>query len=279
MRVKHILIEDPQKTSQQANKPSKLSPSQAFLKKITNQIFNQADFLDLCRQDEILCCFALDVCTWSDFAKIGLDLVRSPSQNAQDGGKIYLGSQVRKWREQVYCFVDLETTDPNPSRGNVLEIGAILCNGAGEVLGNFESLVKNLEIPPIIGEITGIQQEEVQNAPEIKEVLKEFREFLGTAIFVAHNVRFDYGFLDALYQRHFGIGLYNQSLCTIKMAQKLIQSPKFSLAFLNEFLCIHTPISHRAYPDAYTCKEIFLSICQNLPRGIRSAQNLLNFCR
>lgn len=310
MRVKHILIQDPQKTIQQAKikqkTPPSLSPSQAFLQKITNKILSQNEFFTLCLDDEILSAFASCFVSLHDFASIGLDLEKiqingqkerekdkkreegginqeKEQEEGQDGAKdevkICLGSRLRKWREQVFCFVDLETTDANPLKGNVLELGAILCNGAGEVLGRFESCVKNTEIPPIVQEITGIREADVLDAPDIREVLGRFREFLGSSIFVAHNVKFDYGFLDVLYQKHFGIGLYNQSLCTIKMAQKLIQSPKFSLPFLNEFLGIHTPISHRAYADAYTCKEIFLSISKLLPHGISSSQSLLNFCR
>lgn len=292
MRVKHILIQDPQKTIQQTKikqkTPPKLSPSQAFLQKITNKILSQSDFLNLCVEDEILSHFAHSYAL-SDFAKIGLDLkeIETQEKDEQKGGKegeqgeikVCLGSRLRKWRNQVFCFVDIETTDANPLKGNVLELGAILCNGAGEVLGRFESCVKNASIPPIIQEITGIREKDVLDAPDIMEVLGRFREFLGSSIFVAHNARFDYGFLDVLYQKHFGIGLYNQSLCTIKMAQKLIQSPKFSLPFLNEFLGINTPISHRAYADAYTCKEIFLNISKLLPKGISSSQSLLNFCR
>lgn len=283
--VKHILIQDSQKAIQQtkSNKqnPPNSSPSQAFLQKITNKILTQSDFFALCAQDEVLSRFICVSDALSDFAKIGLDLekISSNAEQREDEIRLCLGSRFRKWRDQIYCFVDLETTDANPLKGNALEIGAILCNGMGEVLGRFESCVKNTEIPHIVQEITGIKQEDVQNAPDIKEVLERFREFLGNSIFVAHNVKFDYGFLDVLYQKYFGIGLYNQSLCTIKMAQKLIQSPKFSLPFLNEFLCINTPISHRAYADAYTCKEIFLYASKLLPQGIRSAQSLLNFCR
>lgn len=256
---------------QTSQNPSGLSPSQAFLQKISNKILNYDEFLELCLSDKVLSGFA-----WDDsmdcFAKIGLDL--SWRQE-----KISLGSMARKWREQVYCFVDIETTDANPLKGNVLELGAILCRGDGETLGKFESCVKNAEIPPIIQEITGIKKEDVLDAPDVIEVLERFREFLGNHVFVAHNVGFDYGFLDFLYQKHFGVGLYNQSLCTIKMAQKLIQSPRFSLNFLNEFLQIRTPVSHRAYADAYTCKEIFLAISPLLPKGIGSTQSLLNFCR
>lgn len=277
--MKHILIYDPQKTIEQTkNKQNKKpSPSQAFLQKITNKILTQDDFLHLCTQDEILRSFAS--CLRSDFIKIGLDLEEIHCKEGDGEIKICLGSRLRKWKEQIYCFVDIETTDPNPLKGNVLELGAVLCNGIGEVLGRFESYVKNTSIPPIVQEITGIKEEDVVDAPDIKEVLERFRTFLGRSVFVAHNVRFDYGFLDVLYQKHFGIGLYNQSLCTIKMAQKLIQSPKFSLPFLNEFLCINTPILHRAYADAHTCKEIFLTLSKLLPLGISSSQSLLNFCR
>lgn len=264
----HIIIEDPAK--RQRNKKQKIPPSQSqnFIAKITNKSLEISDFLHLCNQDPILQTLHLTQDSLEFLQTVGMDLILH-EQN------VFLGSKNTNWEDQLFCFVDIETTHANPLHGNLLEIGAILCKGSGEVCARFESLVYNQDIPLFITEITGIATQDVSDAPSTKEVLKEFREFIKTSVFVAHNVNFDYCFLDFLYCKHFGIGLYNQTLCTLKMAKKIIQAPKYNLAFLNDFLGISTPISHRAYADALTCKEIFLYCSASLPS--KNTQNILNW--
>ncbi len=257
-------------TPKMQGKKSKIpkSPSQKFITRISNKSFNQDEFLQLCQSDAILQNLNLCHDSLSFLQEVGMDL--SFTQE-----RISLATQHRSWMDQEFCFVDIESTDSDPLKGNLLEIGAILCNGRGEVIKRFESFVKNENIPVVIEEITGITVADTQNAPELKKVLQDFRSFLGKSVFVAHNVSFDYHFLDFLYLKHFGIGIYNQSLCTLKIAQKTIPSPRYKLSFLNEFLGIFTPISHRAYADAHTCKEIFFHCKKYFPLG--STQNLLNW--
>ncbi|MCE3046914.1 exonuclease domain-containing protein [Helicobacter kayseriensis] len=266
----HIIIQDPSLKPKYKKQKKIKSPSQSFLDQIANKTLEIPDFLQLCHQDEKLRDFHLDHLSLDFLRTIGMDL-------AIQDQKVFLHPKITHIQDQLFCFVDLETTDGNPLKGNLLEIGAILCNGKGEILGRFEHLVKNTTIPPIVTQITGISLDDVANALEVQEVLQQFRAFIGTSIFVAHNVNFDYIFLDSLYLKHFGIGLYNQTLCTLKMAQKCIQAPRYSLDFLNQFLEIQTPISHRAYADALTCKEVFLRCLNKLPS--KNTQNVLNWLK
>lgn len=263
----HIVKYPPNKQNQRKEKIPK-SLSQKFIAQIINKTFQKEDFLKLCQGDEILSHLQLSEDSLSFLETIGIAL-------HQENQILSLKTQNTLWLDQDFCFLDIESTNANPLKGNLLEIGAILCNGKGEVKRRFESFVQNDEIPSIIQEITHITPEETKNAPEVQNVLKEFRQFLGTSIIVAHNVSFDYHFLDFLYFKYFGIGLYNQTLCTLKIAQKTIQAPKYKLSFLNEFLEIFTPISHRAYADAHTCKEIFFKCKPYFPIG--TTQNLLNW--
>ncbi|WP_083986202.1 exonuclease domain-containing protein [Helicobacter enhydrae] len=183
------------------------------------------------------------------------------------------------WRDAVFCFVDIETTDVNPDCGGLLEIGAILCKGSGEVVGRFEHLVHVEVIPEVIEEITGIGLEDVRFAPSAKEVLGEFRTFIGDNVFVAHNAAFDYQFLNQCYIKFFGIGLYNPTLCTIALAHKTIVAPRYGLSFLNEYLQIFTPNNHRAYADASTCLEIFKKCIVNVPRQVKTTRDLIFWVR
>ncbi len=97
----------------------------------------------------------------------------------------------------TFCVVDLETTGGSASGDAITEIGAVKVRG-GEVIGEFQTLVNpGAPIPASIVVLTGITQAMVISAPPVEEVLPSFLEFLGDAVFVAHNSHFDLGFLNA----------------------------------------------------------------------------------
>ena len=99
--------------------------------------------------------------------------------------------------EVPFCILDLETTGTAPGNSAITEIGAVLYKG-GEELGSFQTLVDpGREIPPFITVLTGITHAMVINAPKIEEAFPTFLEFLGDAVIVGHNVRFDLSFLNA----------------------------------------------------------------------------------
>ncbi len=106
-------------------------------------------------------------------------------------------------RETTFVVVDLETTGGrmNGRDGKVAdaitEIGAVKVR-AGVVLGEFATLVDpQRSIPPQIVQLTGITTAMVCDAPTIAGVLPMFLEFARGAVLVAHNARFDMGFLRA----------------------------------------------------------------------------------
>src|SRR5438094_8437314 len=97
--------------------------------------------------------------------------------------------------EVTFCVVDLETTGGSPDQCEITEVGAVKIRG-GECLGTFQTLVNpGVPIPPFITVLTGITESMVYPAPRIAEVLPAFLEFLGDAVLVGHNVRFDISFL------------------------------------------------------------------------------------
>ena len=114
-------------------------------------------------------------------------------------------------RETTFVVVDLETTGGRMNAGAgtvadaITEIGAVKVRG-GVVLGEFATLVDpQRSIPPQIVQLTGITTAMVCDAPAIGAVLPTFFEFARGAVLVAHNARFDVGFLRAAADRC-GIG-------------------------------------------------------------------------
>ena len=189
-----------------------------------------------------------------------------------------LGTHFINWREAKFCFVDIETTGAKPTNSQIIEIGAIQYQN-GVIIDKFQSYVYAPIVPDEISALTGIYAKDLINAPKQAEVLKNFRIFLQDCIFVAHNVSFDYNFLDFSFQQHSIAGLLCPKLCTIDLAKKCILSPRYSLSFLNTFLGINTPTSHRAYADALTALEVFKIALCCIPDSIQTVQDLIDFSK
>jgi DNA polymerase III subunit epsilon len=103
--------------------------------------------------------------------------------------------------EVSFCVVDLETTGGSPTDSRITEIGAVKYR-AGERIGVFETLVNpRVPIPRFITHLTGIDDLAVAGAPPIEWTLPSFAEFARGCVFVAHNARFDFTFLNVALAR------------------------------------------------------------------------------
>ncbi len=161
--------------------------------------------------------------------------------------------------EVTFVVVDLETTGGSPNTEAITEIGAVKMR-AGHLLGRFETLVNpGIAIPPLITVLTGITEAMVFPAPKIAEVLPSFLEFLGDAVIVGHNVRFDISFLDAAL-RELGYPILTQRRTdTLALARRLVRDevPNLKLSTLARHLRVPTAPNHRAMADAQATAEVF----------------------
>ena len=97
------------------------------------------------------------------------------------------------------------------------------------------------------------------------------------AIFVAHNAKFDYGFLNASFNR-FGLGgIGNPKLCTIELARRTFESERYGLAYLIDSLCIETATHHRAFSDAVCANKVMEKSMETIPEYVHSADELIRF--
>lgn len=118
------------------------------------------------------------------------------------------------------AFVDLETTGAHLLRDGITEI-AIIRVEHGRVVARWESLVKpGRPIPAIIQRVIGITDEMVADAPEFAELADTVESLLEGCVFVAHNARFDYGFLKGAFAA-LGRSLEAPVLCTLKLSRAL----------------------------------------------------------
>lgn len=161
---------------------------------------------------------------------------------------------------QTYVVVDVETTGGPGERHRVTEIGAVKVQG-GEIVGRFETLLNpGRPIPPEITRLTGITPAMVADAPPFADVADEFAAFLEGAIFVAHNVEFDYGFLSREYGR-LGRPFRYPKLCTCAGMRRLYPGqPSYGLGALCSAFGIELRRHHRAMADAEAAAGLLLLV-------------------
>ncbi len=196
---------------------------------------------------------------------------------SEDEDRVFLETLYRNYKDEIFCFVDIETNGNKPENSQIIEIGAIKYKN-GLILDNFETFVYADYVPEYVSKVTNITQFDLINAPRLNTVLRRFREFLGSSVFVAHNVDFDFNFISkSLIKANLG-ELTNRKLCTIDLSKKTIKSEKYSLPFLNELLNINN-ISHRAYFDALTALRVFEKSIKELPKEVETTEQLIDFSK
>jgi len=160
--------------------------------------------------------------------------------------------------EVTFCAVDLETTGGSPAQSAITEIGAAKYRG-GECLGTFATLVDpGRPIPPFITYLTGIDDVMVTGAPPIEAVTPTLAEFLEGGVFVAHNARFDFSFVNATLDRLGYEPMAGPPVCTARLARRVVwpDVPNVRLQTLAEYFRVPVRPNHRALPDAQACAEV-----------------------
>ena len=152
--------------------------------------------------------------------------------------------------KQPLVFVDIETTGGHPANSRVLEVGAIRVE-EGRVVRTFQSLVNPATaVPASIAQLTGITTADISTAPQFASIAPELAEILEDAIFIAHNVHFDHGFLKMEFDR-LGATFNPALLCTVRLSRALYpQYRRHNLQTIIERHGIITPDRHRALADA-----------------------------
>lgn len=147
-------------------------------------------------------------------------------------------------------FVDIETTGGSVKNSRVIEVAAIRFEN-GQVVREFSSLINpEAHIPASITAFTGITSRDVLSAPVFAGIASELADVMNGAIFIAHNVRFDYSFLRHEFAQ-LGVEFSPKLLCTVRLSRALYAQHKgHSLATLIERHAIPVLARHRALDDA-----------------------------
>jgi DNA polymerase-3 subunit epsilon len=183
-------------------------------------------------------------------------------------------------KDATFVVVDVETTGMDPVTDRITEIAMMKIRG-GVLQDEFSTLVNPLiSIPEFITRLTGIDDLMVQDAPPAREVAPYISEFLGDAVFVAHNAAFDWGFIRQTLRRERDIDPTNAQLCTVKLSRRILPSlPSKSLDPVTRALNIRIPERHRASGDAYATALVLIKFLSFLEKtaGLKTVDELLRF--
>ncbi|HVZ58848.1 MAG TPA: exonuclease domain-containing protein [Patescibacteria group bacterium] len=174
------------------------------------------------------------------------------------------------------AFVDIETTGGRFSWDRVIEIGIVLTED-GETSQTYSTLINpQTSIPPEIEKMTGISNHDVEAAPTFREVAGDILTLLKDYTFVAHNVRFDYGFLKAEFAR-LGATFCPKHFCTVRLSRALYpQYRRHNLDSLLERFSIKIESRHRALSDAVAIQTFYrLAKKQTSPENFTTAMQLV----
>ncbi len=152
-------------------------------------------------------------------------------------------------RGPIAC-IDLETTGGMAAHHRIIEVGIVLLED-GAVIEEWSSLVNpGVRIPSSIVAFTGISNDMVEDSPSFEELRGEIRARLDGRLFVAHNARFDYGFVRNEFRRA-GEKFASPVLCTVRLSRALFaEHPRHSLDALIERYGLECGQRHRALGDA-----------------------------
>ena len=155
----------------------------------------------------------------------------------------------------LYSIIDVETT--GHPKNKITDISIITTDGEN-IIREFHSLINpGVHIPYNITRLTGISDDTIQDAPYFHQVAKQVLDASRDAVFVAHNVNFDFNVIKNEY-KELGYIFKRKKLCTVRLSRKLIPGHKsYSLGKLCADLEIPIYGRHRAKGDAFATYELF----------------------
>ena len=167
--------------------------------------------------------------------------------------------------EPIYAVVDLETTGTDPKVDRIIQFGCVLVQNR-QIIGRFATDINPVkQISKTIERLTGISNARVKKAPLFEDVGEMIQNYLADTIFVAHNISFDYRFLDATLKNYGFAGLKNAGIDTVSLAQIFFPSQvSFRLNDLAlEFALTHDH-PHQADSDALVTAKLLLKIQEKI---------------
>jgi DNA polymerase III epsilon subunit len=173
--------------------------------------------------------------------------------------------------EVPFAFLDVETTGLDPSQGDRICEIAVMKTVNGSVVGEFTTLVNpGRSIPQSAVSVHGITDLMVRRSPFFRDIAKELLTVIKDSVIVAHNAKFDIGFL-SVELGNLRLPLpANNVIDTLGIARRYYTFPSNSLGQIAKYIGLPAESGHRALADVMTTRDVFQYFLTDLGRrGIR----------
>lgn len=197
--------------------------------------------------------------------KNGIKMIYGVEANVvNDDVAVVLNPRNDDLKTTTYIVFDIETTGLSVTQNKIIEIAAVKMQ-EGKEIDRYTTFVNPHErIPYNIQQLTNINDEMVQDAPDVEPVLREFIEFAGDAVLVAHNARFDVGFVNAKLKELDIPEMKNPVLDTLELARMLFPTLKnHRLNTLAAKYKVSLENHHRAIDDTLALAGIMIGLLED----------------
>src|SRR6266581_4497954 len=182
-----------------------------------------------------------------------------------------------------FAVVDVETTGGRAQRGGrILEVAVAILEAGTVHLGFTSLLDPGTPIPAWVVRLTGITDAMVAGRPRFVDVVPGLGHALDAGVFVAHNARFDWRFLEA---ECTAAGVppppppspRGQPLCTLRLTRRLVpELRRRGLDQVAAFFGIENPARHRAFGDALATAYVLRALLGRArERGVETLEQLI----
>lgn len=170
--------------------------------------------------------------------------------------------------EVPFIILDVETTGLQHQTNFIVELAAVKMED-GRIVDQMETLIKPpIPMPDEASKINGINDDMLTNSPVFHDIADDFITFMGDGVFVAHNAKFDWRFVNAELKRNKRPELSNRRMCTIEMTKIGFPGlPTYKLEYLTEYFQTTNQNEHRALDDVKATAEVLLKVLPNITKG------------
>ncbi|POH07669.1 helicase C-terminal domain-containing protein [Fructilactobacillus lindneri] len=165
-------------------------------------------------------------------------------------------------KDTVYSVVDMETTGTDINNGDQIIQFSVVFVQNGKVIDSYSTYVNNgEEIPQEITKLTGISEKTIKNAPTFDQLAPIIYKKLKNTVFVAHNVNFDFPFLNNSLEQVGYPTLDNDAIDTVTLSQIFFPTlTSYRLSHLSSYFHILHDHPHSSFSDAKATADLLLII-------------------
>ncbi len=171
----------------------------------------------------------------------------------------------KTFSETTFSVIDFETTGTSLPSSRAIELGIVRVENL-EIVDTFQTFFNpGIFIPPFISQLTGIENDDLIDAPKFEDVAQQIKEFIEDTVLVGHNLQFDFAFLKSEFN-HANIILPKlEQVCTLKLSRRLFPELKSkSLGSMAKHLRLRHKNVHRALGDATATAKILIKLITKL---------------